>query len=171
MDFSPKLLDLPTIGSSQLGYISVAEFSENIPFEIKRAYWTYYTPHDVERGGHAHKKLEQMIFAVSGVIEMNTEDRQGNKEKFVLNKPHVGLYFPSLVWRNIRFSHNAVLLCLASRLFEEDDYLRDHDMFLMYCKLNYEKKILIAGAGGAPSEGVIKSLLKKRQKGNNYWNG
>ncbi len=134
MNISPRLLDLPTIGSPQLGYISVAEFAKNVSFEIKRAYWTYYTPNDVERGGHAHLKLEQLIFAVCGSIELNTEDRNGKKSKFILDKPHVGLYLPAVVWRNIRFSHNAVLLCLASRLYEEEDYLRDYAKFLMYCK-------------------------------------
>jgi len=128
----PELVKFPTIGSSVLGYISVAECSINIPFDIKRVYWTYYTPHDVMRGGHAHKELEQMIFAVSGIIEMNIEDLDGNKNRFVLDEPRTGLYLPNLIWRDIKFSHNAVLLCLASAIYSEDDYIRDYNDFLKY---------------------------------------
>lgn len=125
----PKIISFPAIGSSNLGFISIAEQHLNVPFDIQRVYWTYYTPHDVIRGGHAHKDLEQIIFAVSGTIEFNTEDLDGNKINFILDKPHLGLYIPKLVWRDIKFSHSAVLLCLASRLYDEADYIRSYEDF------------------------------------------
>ena len=59
----PTIIEFPKIGSSELGYITIAEAQKNIPFDIKRVYWTYFTPQDVVRGGHAHKNLEQVIFA------------------------------------------------------------------------------------------------------------
>lgn len=128
----PKMVRFGKIGSTQLGYISVAEVQENIPFEIKRVYWTYFTPQDVIRGGHGHKELEQIIVAVSGTIIFNTEDKDGNKEEFILDSPDKALFIPKLVWRDIKFSHSAVLLCLASELFEEEDYIRDYNQFLTY---------------------------------------
>ena len=128
----PKIIQLDKIGSSELGYITIAEEHKNIPFDIKRVYWTYYTPQDVVRGGHAHKALEQVIFAVSGTITFNTEDRNGNKEVFVLDHPSKGLYIPKLIWRDIHFTHSAVLVCLASELYTEDDYFRDFDEFINY---------------------------------------
>ncbi len=131
---TPKLLTFDNIGSSQLGYITVAEAQKNIPFDIKRVYWTYFTPQDVVRGGHAHRDLQQVIFAVSGTITFNTEDKDGNKETFVLDHPSKGLYLPKLVWRDIHFTHNAVLLCLASELYDEEDYFRDYQDFLTYSK-------------------------------------
>jgi hypothetical protein len=57
MEKKPHLINFSKIGSSQLGYISVAE-KENLPFVPKRIYWTYFTPEDVTRGGHAHVELE-----------------------------------------------------------------------------------------------------------------
>jgi hypothetical protein len=126
-----RIIEFPTIGSSALGFISVAEQHVNVPFEIKRVYWTYYTPNDVQRGGHAHKDLEQLIFAVSGTIEFNVEDLDGNKQRFILDKPHKGLYLPRQVWRDIKFSHSAVLLCLASEVYVEADYIRDYKDFQM----------------------------------------
>lgn len=124
-----RLIEFPTIGSSALGFISVAECNKNVPFEIKRVYWTYFTPNDVQRGGHAHRQLEQVIFAVSGTIEFNVEDEAGNKSVFVLDKPHKGLYIPKRTWRDIKFSHSAVLLCIASEIYDEKDYIRDYEVF------------------------------------------
>ncbi|MBN2894197.1 MAG: FdtA/QdtA family cupin domain-containing protein [Bacteroidales bacterium] len=129
MKNNPYLINLSSIGSSSLGYITVAEGMENIPFEIKRVYWTYFTPNDVERGNHAHKKLEQVIVAVSGVIKFSLEDIKGNMIEFVLDSPSKGLYIPSMYWRTIKFSHNAVLLCLASQHYDENDYIRSLNLF------------------------------------------
>lgn len=131
----PYIMDFSKIGSPALGYITVAESSRNIPFEIKRVYWTYFTPNDVQRGGHSHKTLEQVIFAVSGIIEFTTEDIQGNIKTFVLDSPEKGLYIPKQIWRDIKFSHNAVLLCLASEHYVGSDYIRDYTEFL---KLKYD---------------------------------
>ncbi|WP_346983877.1 FdtA/QdtA family cupin domain-containing protein [Chryseobacterium sp. POE27] len=128
----PQYFSLDKIGNSYLGYITVAESLKNIPFEIKRVYWTYYTPQDVTRGGHAHRKLEQLIFAVSGRIEFNTINLEGIEETFILDSPSKGLYLPRLIWRDIKFSHSAVLLCLASELYDESDYFRNYQDFKNY---------------------------------------
>jgi dTDP-4-dehydrorhamnose 3,5-epimerase-like enzyme len=112
-----------------LGFISVAETKKGVPFEIKRVYWTYYTPESVIRGGHAHKKLHQVILAVSGIIKFKIEHTDGSTFEFILNKPDEGLYLPPFTWREMQFSHNAVLICLASELFDENDYIRDYSAF------------------------------------------
>lgn len=132
MTKNPKFLSFNKIGSPNLGYISVAENHENIPFDIKRVYWTYYTPQDVTRGGHAHLELEQVIVAVSGTIIFNVEDLEGNKKEFILDSPEKGLFLPKLIWRDIKFSHNAVLLCLASEKYIESDYIREYETFLKH---------------------------------------
>ncbi len=126
----PIIINYDKIGSPVLGYITIAENQRNVPFDIKRVYWTYYTPQDVTRGGHAHYNLEQVIIAVSGTITFTTEDVDGNKEEFILDSPDKGLYIPKLIWRDIKFSHNAVLLCLASEKYIESDYIRDYETFL-----------------------------------------
>lgn len=131
MNKKPQFLQFDKIGSSRLGYISVAENFDNIPFEVQRVYWTYFTPQDVTRGGHAHLALEQVIVAVSGTITFMTEDLQGNKTEFILDSPEKGLYIPKHIWRDIKFSHNAVLLCLASEKYSEGDYIREYEKFLI----------------------------------------
>ena len=78
----PYIITFPKLGGPALGYISVAE-KENLPFEAKRIYWTYQTPENVERGGHAHYELEQILIAVAGKIINDTELLSGKKEQFV----------------------------------------------------------------------------------------
>ncbi|WP_454048100.1 sugar 3,4-ketoisomerase [Chryseobacterium sp. Marseille-Q8038] len=125
----PQIINLNKIGSPELGYITISEAQKDVPFNIKRVYWTYYTPQDVSRGGHAHKNLQQLIVAVAGTITFNTEDKNGDKKVFVLDSPNQGLFIPKLIWRDIKFSHNAVLLCLASELYDEEDYFRNYEDF------------------------------------------
>ncbi|RZK34660.1 MAG: WxcM-like domain-containing protein [Hymenobacter sp.] len=124
----PRLIELAKIGSPTLGYITVSQNSE-LPFAIKRVYWTYFTPDSVIRGHHAHHELEQLIFATSGRIEFTLEGLDGQEELFVLDSPNVGLYIPSYYWRTIKFSHNAVLMCLASMEYVEGEYIRDYEEF------------------------------------------
>jgi hypothetical protein len=122
----PDIISFSQIGNSSLGYISVADCSKNIPFEVKRIYWTYYTPDKVERGNHAHKELQQVIIAVAGVIKFELESNEGTVYKFTLDSPNKGLFIPKQFWRKINFSHNAVLLCIASLEYDENDYIRDY---------------------------------------------
>lgn len=127
----PKAIALGKIGSPNLGYITVAESGclGDVPFEVKRVYWTYYTPNHVIRGHHAHHELRQVIVAVSGIINLKFESKAGEIFEFELNEPSKGVYVPPGYWRTIRFSHNAVLLCLASEHYDEIDYERDYENF------------------------------------------
>ncbi|MCW3083756.1 MAG: dTDP-6-deoxy-3,4-keto-hexulose isomerase FdtA [Bacteroidetes bacterium] len=125
----PHLIDFKSIGSTELGYLTVAEFPSNIPFPIKRTYWTYFTPNNVERGNHGHKELEQVIVAVNGIIEFDLEAVDGTKFNFKLDNPEKGLYIPRRYWRVIHFSHNAVMLCMASEGYDVVDYIRNYDDF------------------------------------------
>lgn len=124
----PHILNLPKLGTETIGFLSVAEIG-SLPFDIKRVYWTYDVPADVLRGHHAHHELEQLIMAVHGTIAMELESVTGEKETFVLEHPWQALYIPRLYWRTITFSEQAVLLCLASMEYGEEDYIRDYAEF------------------------------------------
>lgn len=124
----PFLIDFPKIGCPEIGYISIAE-KENLPFVPKRIYWTYFTPEEVQRGAHSHYELQQILVAVAGRIIVNTELLNGEKQEFILEKPNVGLYIPKCCWRDLRYSHNAVQMCIASIEYDEKDYIRDYSLF------------------------------------------
>ena len=128
----PKLTRIEGIGAEHMGYIGVAEKNKNISFSIERVYWTYSTPNNVIRGHHAHKKLEQMIIAVSGEIQFDLINQRQEKFSFLLDHPSKILHIPPMHWRTIQFSKDAVLLCLASEKYKESDYIRNYDEFLKY---------------------------------------
>ena len=129
----PHVIEFPKIGDSVQGYISVAENS-NLPFEAKRIYWTYYTPESVKRGGHAHYDLQQILLAVCGKIIVNIEMPDGSKEEFVLENPNQGLFIPKMAWRTMKYTHNAVQVCIASMAYTESDYIRDYETYLKACR-------------------------------------
>lgn len=124
----PYLVEFSKIGNTSLGYISVAE-KDTLPFEVKRIYWTYYTPESVERGGHAHHELEQILIAASGKIIVNTEMPGGIKDRFILESPNMGVYIPKYCWHIMQYSHSAVQMCIANMVYEESDYIRDFAQF------------------------------------------
>ena len=128
MNTEPFLLEFPKIGNPALGYISLAEKDE-LPFEVKRIYWTYFTPENVERGGHAHHELEQILVAIAGKITVSTEMPGGKRKIFVLDSPDKGVFLPKKSWHIMQYSHNAVQMCIASDVYEEVDYIRDYEEF------------------------------------------
>ena len=131
----PHIIEFPKIGGSIQGYISVAE-KANLPFEVNRIYWTYFTPENVERGGHAHYQLEQIVVAVAGIVTVDLQTVNGEKSVYILNNPQQGLYIPKLTWRTMRYTHSAVQMCIASLAYDESDYIRDYAKFLEECKLS-----------------------------------
>jgi hypothetical protein len=125
----PHIIEFDKIGESTLGFISIAEVGKSVPFNIKRVYWTYYTPQNITRGGHANIEKEMILVAVSGKIVVNTEMRGMKPKIFVLENPDNGLYIPKLCWHTMQYSHNAVQLVLASVPYNKVDYIRDYDQF------------------------------------------
>lgn len=128
-----QIIDIPKIHDVR-GNLSVVE-GNTIPFEIKRVYYLYDVPSDAERGGHAHKNLQQFLAALSGSFDVVLDD--GNTKKIItLNKPNIGLLIPTGIWRELQnFSSGSVCLVLASAIFDENDYIRDYDNFLMSKKI------------------------------------
>lgn len=125
----PYIIDFPKIGDAEIGYISVSESKKNIPFDIKRVFWSYYTPDNVVRGRHAHHQTEMILIATLGRIIVNTEMPSGELKVFSLEKPNQGLYLPKYCWHTMQYSHIAVQLVLASELYDEKDYIRNYDEF------------------------------------------
>lgn len=126
---TPEIISFKRNGDSSLGYISIAEELKHVPFEIKRIFWTYYTPEEVIRGKHAHYETEMVLIAAAGSITVQTEEINGDIKEFVLDKPDKGLFIPKMCWHTMQYSHNAVQIVIASSLYDEKDYIRSYESF------------------------------------------
>ena len=116
------------------GKLIAIENLKDIPFEIKRVYYMFDTLPNESRGFHAHKTLQQVIIAMDGACRFVLDDGE-NREEVVLNRPDVGLYIGQNMWREMHdFSYGCKLVVLASEYFEEKEYIRTYDEFLMSLK-------------------------------------
>lgn len=114
------------------GNITVIEGNFHLQFDVKRVYYLYDVPGGIERGGHAHKELHQLLVAASGCFDVILDD--GNNKKVIqLNRPNFGLVVVPGIWRElINFSSGAICLVLASHKYNEQDYIRNKEEFLNY---------------------------------------
>jgi dTDP-4-dehydrorhamnose 3,5-epimerase-like enzyme len=114
---------------NRAGNITIIQNREDQPFKIKRIYYLYDVPGGSERGGHAHKKLYQLIVAAGGSFDVILDDGK-NKKIVQLNRPYYGLLVVPGIWREIvNFSSGAICLVLASEKYTEDDYVRNYSDF------------------------------------------
>jgi len=124
-----RIINLPKVTDPR-GNLTFVEQERHVPFQIKRVYYLYDVPAGAERGGHAHKALEQLIVALSGSFEVVLDDGS-NRATYRLDRPYFGLYICPMIWRElVNFSSGAVCLVLASNLYDPADYYRDYDQFL-----------------------------------------
>jgi hypothetical protein len=131
VDFAstPRVIELASIGDASTGFLTVAELQRDIPFEVRRVFWTYGTPPDVTRGGHAHYRTRTVLVAVSGKIVVSTELVDGASLEFVLDTPSRGLYLPPLCWRTMKYTASAVQIAFESTDYSEEDYIFSMDEF------------------------------------------
>lgn len=126
-----KLIDLRKI-SDRRGNLTVIEGKQDIPFDVKRVYYLYDVPGGESRGAHAHKALYQLIIAANGSFTITLNDGK-HKKAYNLNRSYYGLLVVPGIWRVLDdFSSGAVLLCLASEHYEEEDYIRNYKEFKKY---------------------------------------
>ncbi|MBR5897879.1 MAG: WxcM-like domain-containing protein [Muribaculaceae bacterium] len=123
-----RLIELPKVCDAR-GNLSFIQNSDQIPFDIKRAYWIYDVPGGRNRDGHAFRTQEEFIVALSGSFDVVLNDGV-EKKRFHLSRSYYGLYVPPMTWREIdNFSTNAVAMVLSSTLYSPDDYIRDYEQY------------------------------------------
>ena len=124
-----KIIDLPKITDPR-GNLTFIEANRHFPFPIQRIYYLYDVPGGAERGGHAHKALNQLIIAMAGSFDVILDDGS-EKKRIHLNRSYYGLYVCPMIWRELdNFSTGSVCMVLASNYYDEADYFRDYKQFL-----------------------------------------
>lgn len=132
--FKPKVkgvqfLQLPEITDIR-GKLSFAEFGQELPFIPKRYFLIYDVPNRKVRGEHAHKELHEFLICVKGTCSVMVDDGY-EREEYLLDSPNLGFHIPPMVWGvQYKYSEDAVLVVLASDVYDADDYIRDYDEFL-----------------------------------------
>jgi hypothetical protein len=121
-------IDAPEFRDAR-GALTVCQTGDCIPFGIARVYFIHGVPPSAQRGGHAHRELEQVMFAVSGSFRVLLNDGH-HREAFELTNPSRGLYTGPMVWRELEaFSHDAVCMVLASGRYNSSEYIRSYETF------------------------------------------
>ena len=111
------------------GNLTVVQDFDPVPFEVRRVYYIYDIPGGEARGGHAHRRLRQLLVAISGSFDVVLDDGVDIR-RVTLNRPYQGLLIVPGIWRVLEnFSSGSVCLCIASEHYDESDYIRDYDTF------------------------------------------
>ena len=125
-----KIIDIKTVGTEGKGELSFFESGKDIPFDIKRIYYTYHVPEKAERGGHAHIKLSQLLICPYGEIELSLDDGD-NRVSILLNDPSKGVLIEGLIWREMTWKkEGSLLMVAASDYYKEEDYIRNYSDFI-----------------------------------------
>lgn len=132
-----RIVDLPKILDKR-GNLSIIEELKDIPFEIKRSYWIYDVPGGEMRGGHAYRRNQEFIVALSGSFDVVLDDGKYD-QVFSLNRSYHGIYVPQGIWRKMQnFSTNALALVLSSTIYDPSDYILEYTEFIQYKKEIYD---------------------------------
>ena len=125
-----KLINIPKIFDDC--HLCFLQTSEHVKFPIKRVFYILNRYTKMPRGYHAHKKTKQVLFCIQGSIKIILDD--GNKrEAVILNQPEVGVFIGNGVWHEMHnFNKNTILLVIASRKYDANDYIRDYNLFIKF---------------------------------------
>jgi UDP-2-acetamido-3-amino-2,3-dideoxy-glucuronate N-acetyltransferase len=123
------LINFPLVSDIR-GSLTVGQFSDSVPFEVKRYFLVFDVPSIETRGEHAHKACHQLLICIHGSCAVVADDGL-NRQEFILDQPNVGLHLPPMVWGiQYKYSSDAVLLVFASHHYDSSDYIRDYNEFL-----------------------------------------
>lgn len=125
-----RMLEFEEKGDER-GHLVIAEGDgADIPFEIKRVFYIYGSDSEVVRGQHANRRTEFVLINVAGTSKVKVIGQKGEEAIYVLNRPHIGIYLPTMVWKEMYdFSEDSVLLCLASEHYDPSEYIRDFETY------------------------------------------
>ena len=125
-----KVLNFADLGDER-GKLVVVEGEQHIPFAIQRVFYIYGSDSEVVRGQHANRESEFVLINVGGTSKVRIDN--GHSEAIIeLNKPMMGLYIPTMVWKDMYdFSEDSILLVLASTHYNGKEYIRDYEEYKM----------------------------------------
>ena len=126
-----KLISLPNVVDER-GMLAYGQCMKEIPFEIKRVFWTYGITDGSARGDHAHRTCSMVLFPLGGSFRILLDDGDV-KVTLLMDKPNVGILIPPGIWSiQSDFTQHASCVCLASDFYDADDYIHSYEEFLKF---------------------------------------
>ena len=125
-----KLIYFKDLGDERGNLVVIEGEGMDIPFDIKRVFYIYGSDDTVVRGQHANRETEFLLVNVGGSSKVRVDNGK-ESEVIVLDKPGMGLYLPPMLWKDMYdFSPDSILLVLASRHYDGNEYIRDYQEYL-----------------------------------------
>lgn len=101
-----------------------------LPIKIKRIFILKNLNPKLSRGNHTLKRTTQIIFCLQGSCELEL-DNGFLKKKIKLKDFYKGVIIPPMVWRTLKnFSKDAIILVIADKEYQENDYIRNYEDFI-----------------------------------------
>ena len=126
---NPRIIELPKIKDPR-GNLTFLQHPDHLPFSIQRVFWTYDVPGGETRGGHAYYAQKEFVIALSGSFDIVVRNADGSTNTFQMNRSYYGLYLPAMTWRHMEnFSTNAFSVHVSDSAYNEDDYIRDWNVY------------------------------------------
>lgn len=127
-----RIIEIPKIRDE--GFLCFAESEKHIPFPIKRFYYIFDVDDGAIRGKHAHKETQQILFCLRGKIKIILDNGK-EKEEVILTEPNQGIFLDKMMWHDmVDFQKDTLLLIVASDFYNESDYIRDYNDFILLIK-------------------------------------
>jgi UDP-2-acetamido-3-amino-2,3-dideoxy-glucuronate N-acetyltransferase len=124
-----QLISMPLVEDMR-GSLTFGEYGGTLPFVPKRYFVVFDVPTKELRGEHAHITLHQFLVCLRGSCAVVVDDGRV-RDEVVLDAPTVGLYVQPMVWTSLyKYTPDAVLLVLASDVYDAGDYLRNYEEFV-----------------------------------------
>lgn len=124
-----RLIKLPRIVDLR-GSLTFGEYDQHLPFIPKRYFVVFDVPGMEVRGEHAHRQARQFLVCLKGSCSVVVDDGK-NRDEITLNEPDIGIYLPPMIWGiQYKFTPDAILLVLASDVYDANDYIRDYAQYL-----------------------------------------
>lgn len=126
-----KVINLPKI-TDKRGDLTFMQKDVGLPFKLQRVFWTYDLKTHTKRGGHAYETQNELICVVSGSADLVVTYKDSTEEKITLNQADKGAFIPPNVWRHLEnFATNTILLHISDSEYDENDYIRDINKYLL----------------------------------------
>jgi dTDP-4-dehydrorhamnose 3,5-epimerase-like enzyme len=119
--------------SEENGHLIFIEGKNDIYFSIERVFVVYASLGQI-RGQHAHKECSQFLVCLHGEVVVKCNDGKSSS-MFLLKNPTQGILIPPGIWaEQVYKEENSILMVLCDREYNEGDYIRDFNEFLLFTK-------------------------------------